>query len=169
MLAVLVYVAMTTESTTTTPSEGTPLLSPNGAKAFIDDLTSKATKSFEDIQQKTNRSIEGIQTKTREVFSDENVVKTKEFASTHFNILKESAITGNISIRYCALFGAALLFISAIIGFFKDSFTSFPAGTIWKGRNLWYSLIQMFFQVLWSNSTLWHWRSSLWPLNLSVR
>lgn len=173
MLAVIVYVAMTSESTTTAaaPSEGTPLLSPSGAKAFIDDLTSKATKSFEDIQQKTERSIGDIQTKTREVFSDENVVKTKEFASTHFNLLKDSTITGNVSIRYIAFFGAALLFVSAIVGFFKDSFTSAPAGTeilVGNCTNITDKIV-LLFQEHWWKSTLWHWRSSLLPLNLSVR
>jgi hypothetical protein len=131
MLAVLVYATMSTSETTSASpaSEGTPLLSPKGAKMFIDDLTSKVTKSFEEVQHTTKRSIGDIHAKTREVLNDENLVKTKEFASTQFNILKDSAITGNISIRYCALFGAAMLVCSAVFGLFKDSFTSSPAGT----------------------------------------
>jgi hypothetical protein len=122
----------TTTDSTSSPaaaSEGTPLLSPKGAKMFIDDLMGNVTKSIRDLQNNTERSIGDIQAKTREVLNDENLVKTKEFASAQFNILKDSTVTGNISIRYCALFGAALLVLSAVFGLFKDSFTASPAGT----------------------------------------
>lgn len=125
--------ATTPTNGTSGTSESTPLLSPAGAQNFIKGVSESASKSFGEISSSASRSIgeikvkadqsvAGIQAKTREVFSEENVGMVKQVASEKFHILKESAMTGNISIRYCALFAGTILLLTAIIGFIKDAF-----------------------------------------------
>ena len=139
----------TTNGTTTT--EGTPLLSTPAkqAKTFLSDVSASATKTFGDVSASATKtlgefnatasktigdfkatadtSIADISAKTREVFSEENVGKVKQVASVQFNVFKESAVTGNISIRYCALFAGFVLLVTALIGFGQDLFAAAPA------------------------------------------